>query len=69
MALRFAADLRDELGVLYGPPTAGAEVVHVRSGALVGRKLEFRAATMRALGDHLTDPELHAASLIKPPSA
>jgi len=65
MALRFAADLRDELRVLHRPSAAGAEVIHVRSRALVGRNLEFHAAAVGTLGDHLADPELHDPSVIK----
>jgi len=65
LALRLAADLGDELRVLHGPPAAGADVVHVRPRALVGRNLEFRAAAVGTLGDHLADPELHDPSVIK----
>ena len=66
MALRLAADLLHELRVLHRAAAAGAEVVHVRSGALVGRQLEFRAAAVGTLGDDLADPELHDPSVIKP---
>ena len=41
LALRLAADLGDELRVLHGPPAAGADVVHVRPRALVGRNLDY----------------------------
>jgi hypothetical protein len=65
MALRLAADLGDELGVLHRAPAAGAEVAHVRSRALVGRNGELHAFAVRALGGDLADPELHAVSVMK----
>ena len=65
MALRLAADLGDELGVLHRTPAAGAEVTHMRPGALVGRKGELHSFAVRALGGDLANAELHAVSVMK----
>ena len=65
LALRLAADLRNELRVLHRTPAARAEVIHVRARALVGREGELHPVAMRALGGDLADAELHAASVNK----
>jgi hypothetical protein len=68
LAARFAADLLDELGVLRHMAALGAFVIHARPDLLVLGDLELRAAA-GALGDDLTDPELHTTRINKPARA
>jgi hypothetical protein len=65
LALRLAADLRNELRVLHRTPAARAEVIHVRARALVGREGELHPVAVRALGGDPADAKLHAASVNK----
>src|SRR5882762_10173884 len=61
----FAADLRNELGILGCLAAVRANIVHARSGVLMFGDLEPAPAAAGALGDDLADAEFHAPSLMK----